>query len=233
MFQTVRHWWGSGRGKMTARLFLFEFVVVVAGVLVAQGLANWVQDRADRDHMRDERARARQELSQFGYSALAWKAAAPCLAERVATIMSGQVRAGKDLQRPSLTTLNYTPPDEHSLLLIGKTYGAEERDLYKMLASDLGNMKARGASLIAAWSRFALLDPANGPIGPSDFVQVRIAGADILGTIHGETLIADNVLQRVRTLGIEPRSADPAYAPARTCDSIWRSGRIEPPIERR
>jgi hypothetical protein len=39
VFQTVRHWWGSGRGKVTARLFLFELFVVIAGVLIAQGLA--------------------------------------------------------------------------------------------------------------------------------------------------------------------------------------------------
>ena len=37
MFQTVRHWWGSGRGKVTGRLFLFELLVVVIGVLIAQG----------------------------------------------------------------------------------------------------------------------------------------------------------------------------------------------------
>jgi hypothetical protein len=35
----VRHWWGSGRGKVTARLLLFELFVVIAGVLIAQGLA--------------------------------------------------------------------------------------------------------------------------------------------------------------------------------------------------
>ena len=48
MFHAVRQWWGSGRGKITARLFAFEFLVVVAGVLTAQALANWVADRADQ-----------------------------------------------------------------------------------------------------------------------------------------------------------------------------------------
>ena len=47
MFQAIRHWWDSGRGKITTRLFLFEFVVVVAGVLTAQALAEWVHDRAE------------------------------------------------------------------------------------------------------------------------------------------------------------------------------------------
>lgn len=30
MFRTVRHWWSEGSGQHTARLFQFEFVVVVA-----------------------------------------------------------------------------------------------------------------------------------------------------------------------------------------------------------
>ena len=47
MFQTVRHWWGNGRGKVTARLFAFELLVVVAGVLIAQALADIVQGRDD------------------------------------------------------------------------------------------------------------------------------------------------------------------------------------------
>ena len=46
MFHAVRQWWWAGRGQATARLFLFEFLVVVAGVLTAQALANWVADRA-------------------------------------------------------------------------------------------------------------------------------------------------------------------------------------------
>ena len=48
MFHAVRQWWGEGCGKATARLFAFEFLVIVAGVLVAQALANWVAERGQR-----------------------------------------------------------------------------------------------------------------------------------------------------------------------------------------
>ncbi len=45
MFRTVRHWWQEGDGKTTARLFVFELFVVVAGVLIALGaeelVSNW------------------------------------------------------------------------------------------------------------------------------------------------------------------------------------------------
>ena len=62
MFQTVRHWWGSGHGKVTARLFLFELFVVIAGVLIAQGLAGYAQRQASLGQMESERARVRNEL---------------------------------------------------------------------------------------------------------------------------------------------------------------------------
>ena len=38
MFHAVRQWWSRGRAKVTARLFLFEIVVVMVGVLLAQGM---------------------------------------------------------------------------------------------------------------------------------------------------------------------------------------------------
>ena len=57
MFQTVRHWWASGRGKITARLFVFELFVVVAGVMIAQGLANWVASENSDEEMAEARAR--------------------------------------------------------------------------------------------------------------------------------------------------------------------------------
>ena len=38
MFQAVRHWWGSGRGRVTARLLVFELLVVVIGVALYAAL---------------------------------------------------------------------------------------------------------------------------------------------------------------------------------------------------
>ena len=53
MFRTVRHWWQEGDGRTTARLFVFELFVVVAGVLIALGtdqlVSNWHWQREVRD----------------------------------------------------------------------------------------------------------------------------------------------------------------------------------------
>ena len=87
MFQAVRHWWGSGRGRITARLFAFEFIVVVTGVLVAQALANWAQDRAAFKAMQEAKARAEVEISDNMYAASVYQAAIPCFEDRMREVM--------------------------------------------------------------------------------------------------------------------------------------------------
>ena len=106
MFQTVRHWWGSGRGRVTARLFVFEFIVVVAGVLSAQGLANWVGMRAEREAgerlFADATESARQLDRTLGY----WQRFAPCLRNHVASISraaaNGGSMSGDAIGRPAV-----------------------------------------------------------------------------------------------------------------------------------
>jgi hypothetical protein len=77
MFSTVRHWWQRGDGRATARLFLFELFVVVAGVLIAQALAGYVQTQSDLARMESERARIRYELASTHSGFRSWGAAVP------------------------------------------------------------------------------------------------------------------------------------------------------------
>src|SRR5690349_19930070 len=86
MFHAIRQWWSGGRGKVTLRLFLFEFVVVVAGVLTAQGLASWVTNRAEQRSVSEENERVRYEIGRTRQVARVSSAASPCLIERVEQI---------------------------------------------------------------------------------------------------------------------------------------------------
>lgn len=86
MFRSVRHWWSSGTGETTLRLFLFEFVVVVVGVLAAQGLANWVSTRAEREAGRRLFADAVESARYFDQTLAFWQQFGPCLRTHVASI---------------------------------------------------------------------------------------------------------------------------------------------------
>ena len=106
MFQVVRHWWGGGRGKLTARLFVFEFVVVVVGVLAAQALANWVGTRAEREAGRRLFADATESARQLDRTLGYWQRFAPCLRSHVASISraaaNGGSMSGDAIGRPAV-----------------------------------------------------------------------------------------------------------------------------------
>ena len=111
MFLTVRHWWGSGRGKVTARLFVFELLVVVAGVLIAQALANVVQDRAEFAKMQSERSRVRYELTSVHNAFQVWDVALPCLDQRMTEVMRGlPPQVAGSLRRPRLPVPSVAMP---------------------------------------------------------------------------------------------------------------------------
>lgn len=67
MFRAVRHWWESGRGKVTARLLVFELFVVIVLVFIAQAFANWVQHRGELERMeRSDRFASREMALSYG-----------------------------------------------------------------------------------------------------------------------------------------------------------------------
>ena len=83
MFRTVRYWWSEGSGQRTARLFVFEFVVVVAGVLVAQGLGHSAHDRGVDRQVTEESAQIVYQIGRTQQYDKVLSVAAPCLRARI------------------------------------------------------------------------------------------------------------------------------------------------------
>ena len=109
MFRAIRSWWRGGRGKVTARLFLFELCVVVLGVLIAQGLASFAQRQSDYANMEEERSRALYELESAHQVVRAWSAAVPCLNARMDEVIDGRPLSAGDLRRPALSQPRFSP----------------------------------------------------------------------------------------------------------------------------
>lgn len=231
MFQTVRHWWHGGRGKVLLRLFLFEFIVVVAGVLVAQALAGYAQTRASFAQMEVERARVRYELESAHSNFETWSVAVPCLNQRMTDVMNGRDFTSQELRRPSMPTPNYAPPDSLTLNLIAERYGIDEKNRLKSMADQIASLTARNDMIVSAWGRLMLLDPANGPVTAEDRAQARLAAADIKGYLRSLEVMTHAGLQTLRKLGVRARNNDaPEMGPAKSCAAIWRSGRLDPPL---
>ncbi|MCM8558119.1 hypothetical protein [Sphingomicrobium sediminis] len=71
--------WKRLREGSLAKLFVFEFIVVLLGVLAAQWVADWARERDAMATMEEARARADLELADAGAVANIWQLVAPCI----------------------------------------------------------------------------------------------------------------------------------------------------------
>jgi hypothetical protein len=233
MFQTVRHWWQGGRGKVTARLFAFEFLVVVAGVLTAQGLANWVADRADQRAVNEEDRRVRYEIGRARQVARIWSAASPCLTEqveRVARLASASRPADRaELSVPRFIGYTVEPVSPEMNREFHDRFGNKQADNYAVVMAASATLVEAYRDVRRGWDRFALLDPALGPASALDRATVRDQAVQLrsqLALIKGS---AELIESTAASLNIPPLKSDAdfgAVVPVTGCAEIWRTGRI-------
>jgi hypothetical protein len=233
MFQTVRHWWDSGRGKITLRLFLFEFLVVVAGVLTAQALANWVGDRAQDRVIQEENDRVRYEIGRARQNARIWAVAEPCLEQRVDAVLrvaSGEreSQAG-ELIAPQFTGYTVEPLPEDMRRAMGARLGPKVVDDYAGISSVTASIVDDYRDVRRGWDRFALLDPSLGSPSQADRATVRDVAVQVRSRLKHIRVSTNYVENLADQLGIAPLLSDAdlgSIRPVSGCDEIWRSGRI-------
>jgi len=231
MFHTVRHWWGSGHGKITSRLFLFELLVVVVGVLIAQELADNFQQRSNLARMEAERSRVRFELEGANSGFQSWHVAVPCLDQRMTQIMQGARPTIDLMRRPRFPTLSYAAPTTEVLDLIGKRYGTVEKNRLDWIADNAANANPVIASIISKWGRLTLVDPSFGTVTEFDRREARLAAADIKAQLRAMEVLSTDGAEVLTKMGIGARNRnEPGHGPAKSCAAIWASGRLDPPL---
>ena len=224
MFQATRQWWNRGRGKATARLFLFEFVVVMVGVLAAQALQNWAAHRNAVAAMEEGRSRLMRQFSDSLAYAQAWQAGIPCLNARMNDIMrtaaTGET-SSRALERPSMPTFIQEDLDNQADLLLREQYGDVFADRIKSMGKDLQFANRSTESLVQSWGRLRLADPEMGPPAEADRSIVRAAAADINAELVGLGYALSHFTRVANTLGLKPYSDD-QFRAARNCDEVWQ-----------
>lgn len=234
MFQTVRHWWGHGRGKVTLRLFLFEFVVVVAGVLVAQGLATYVQDRSELARMETERSRIRVEMADAYSVFQTWRAAVPCLDQRMTEVMNGKEFSPNGLRRPSFVRADVAAPSNDTIELIARRHGMQEKISLNWILSTIESINSSSATIREKWALLSLIDPVNGPPTASDRAEARVAAAVIKAALERIDGLAEAMEPLFQKLGVRAQELyTPERGPAKSCAAIWKSGQLNPPLTMR
>lgn len=228
MFQAVRNWWDGGRGKITARLFAFEFVVVMAGVLAAQWVAAWADEQAALQEIELANSRIEKELSHNLGKAKIWTAALPCLRVRMESIMHlGPAEAiePNSSVRPRLEPFLSIELNDEQAGYFRARYGDERADRLREMQMNLENAQANIEPIIHLWGRIILADPARGQVSESDRDQARMAAADILAELRGIEIVMAEFSQRARAWDIQPTYAR-IGRPAERCEEIWANDAI-------
>jgi hypothetical protein len=183
MFHAVRSWWTGGRGKVSLRLFLFEFLVVVAGVLAAQALANWVSARAEsfagERLLSDAIERSRELDRSFAY----WQRFAPCLRGHTAAIgraaADGKSMSSDAIGRPAFPGMIEPQFDADDWRKIALVATPEQVEALRVLQATTSVYKTYVSEMAMQWATFRLLDPGFGNASAEDRSRVRAAATGV------------------------------------------------------
>ena len=179
MFAAVREQWAQWRGmrfpeptrrrlRKLSGLFLFEFVVVVAGVLVAQMLQEYFAGVRAQREVSATVERARQEAAGFRATSEYWLAAAPCLERKMDALMrmaaEGADRPELHGPRPPMPLSALTPWSEATMNSARQIYGDEEVTVYLALQTEARKMAEDSHELAGDWALLGLADRKFGPV---------------------------------------------------------------------
>lgn len=191
---------------MTARLFVFEFVVVVAGVLVAQLLQERVREVGARKESDQAIERARAEAVRLILIGDHWRRVGPCLQARVEGIArvaaTGGTLDAEQLRGPMLWIPITTPWSESTTLVARRVYGNKLVDQYADLALNASVVRAANDTIIRNSQSFKLLDPSLGQPSAADRANVRLAAVQVRAGIRQLMRNADVVKNLTTEMGI-------------------------------
>lgn len=215
MFRAVRDFVRGNGGKFrtariqrTARLFLFEFVVVLLGVLAAQMLQSWVADASARNETDQAIERSRADTIHLLLIANYWLKVGPCLQNRVAQIAraaaAGQTLSANEIGRPALPLPTDMTWPESTTLVARRVYGERLVDQHGSLALNASISRREQDAISRDWPSFELLDPRLGPASAADRANVRLAATRIRASVRLLMVNGDFVRTLAKQMRIEP-----------------------------
>ena len=198
------------------------------GVLAAQGLAEWAEDRGAQRRLDAALERIRRDAGYNMAAAEAWQKSSRCLDQRMAQIMrsasAGTVLEEADWRRPSIRFNYFDRLSEADDLLLRQRGEDELADTIQQFDSSVDVMAERLRQIADRWSAFELLDPANGDVLREDRVEARHNASAIRAHLRGVDVGATSVLGFGRALKAAPIYDSGERVP-RDCSEVWSTGR--------
>ena len=231
MFEAIRSRlvgaWKDLHARGLPSLFVFEFVVVLLGVLAAQWVADWARERQAVAEMEDAKTKAEYQIGVSMHTLETWGKLSPCLEDAMRTVM----RANEDqspvdpriLDRPKLMGLELRPLTAQELLRLEKRYGTDAEFAFGNIARSTRTYEDRIDIIQEAWKAFAQIDPSNGKPEKADYQQARMAASGILAALRGLEINRENILRDARRLNLAPFNPY-GGRPASSCEEYWDKG---------
>lgn len=169
-------------------LFLFEFVVVLLGVLAAQAVAEWADERRLVRAAEVQFEQARDQAINMARIQHHWATVGPCMSDRARTVAraaaNGETLPAAAIGRPSLPFRQMPSWDEDVRRAALKSIGPDRVDAISYFEGRATVMAETSGKVRDAWSTFTLLDPANGPPSAVDRSNVRLAAISVIDHIR-------------------------------------------------
>ena len=213
--ETFQRWRRDSRLPRLIGLFVFEFTVVLLGVLAAQWVADWAEDRRLTREAEVQYAQARQQSIMAANVQKYWARVGPCLRERAKAVAraasAGETMTSAAIGRPALPLTRMPTWDEDVRRAAIRRYGQQRMDAIEFFEGRTQIMTETMIQIRDAWSTFALLDTSNGQPSNIDRANVRAA--------------AISVMDYVRVLGYNDSS--PAMDALGVPRAEWSSGELQ------
>ena len=190
-----------------AGLFLFEFIVVLLGVMAAQAAADWAEDRRLTHAAEVQFREARESALRSAQSMNFWATVGPCLIDRVKEVSraaaNGETLAAARIGRPALPWMSMPEWDPELRRAAIARYGQAQMNSLAQMEAGVDIARETTIRLRDAWSTFLLLDPADGPPSDADRANVRLAA--IRAIDHIRVLEVNAPTDEMKGLGIDAK----------------------------
>ena len=167
---------------------MFEFTVVLLGVLAAQAIAEWAGDRRLWREAEVQYQQARDQAILAARVQRYWAKVGPCLRARAMSVAqaaaSGATMTAAEIGRPALPMTKMPSWDEDVRRAAIARYGEPKMDAIRFFEGRTEIMTETMIRIRDSWSTFALLDPANGTASALDRSNVRLAAISVVDHVR-------------------------------------------------
>ena len=179
---------------------------MLLGVLAAQAVADWAEDRRLWREAAAQYQQARDQAIDQARIMAYWADVGTCLIDRAREVArvaaDGGTLPASSIGRPALPSARMPTWDEDVRRVAYVRYGKEKMDT--IAGFEVGVMILTETSLRIrdGWSTFALLDPANGTPSDQDRANVRLAAISVMD--HIRLMRANSPAADMKVLGVPP-----------------------------